>query len=107
MVVALGVSLVVEIVSNEDVGGAPADDEPAPTIESRTYVIGQDPMDVIFNGELLWVAETGFGTVTSYGLEGQRLDTADVGGRPANLATGAGFVWALDAEDGSVTQLDG
>jgi|GEM_PF-2146429 hypothetical protein len=100
------IAIISEMVSERDVGGELIVDVPTPTIESRSWAVGQEPTGVIFDGERLWVAETGFGSVTSYGLEGQRLDTADVGGQPAVLASGAGFVWALDADDGSVTQLD-
>ena len=85
MVVALVFAVVAEVVSGENGSGPEVDQQPVPTIESRTYAIGQEPSAVFFDGERLWVAETGFGTVTSYGLDGQRLDTADVGGRPATL----------------------
>jgi len=106
MAVVAALAVISEIVSDRDEGGTPVEADPVPEIESESFVIGHDPRDVIFDGEKLWVAETGFGTVTSYGLEGQRLDSADVDGQPARLAAGAGFVWALDADDGSVTQLD-
>ena len=100
------IAIVSEISSDRDVGGELIVEVPTPAIESKSWAVGQEPTGVIFDGERLWVAETGFGTVTSYGLEGQRLNTADVGGQPAVLASGRGFVWALDTGDGSVTQLD-
>jgi hypothetical protein len=106
LLIAVVVAIVLEVETEKDVGGTTPADIPSTTLESRTFVVGQGPRDVVFDGEKLWVAETEFGTVTSHGLDGQRLDTADVGGSPGTLVTGAGFIWALDDEDGSVTQLD-
>ena len=56
MAFVAAVAIVSEIESKRDVGGAPVNDEPVPIIESRTWVVGQDPMDVIFDGEKLCAA---------------------------------------------------
>ncbi len=107
ILVTLSAVIVWEVESKKDLNVTdPSVHDPAINIASRNYVTGDGPQDVIFDGERLWVAETKLGTVSSYGRDGQRLETANVGGSPASLVSGAGFIWALDKKDGSVTQLD-
>src|SRR5579863_2940988 len=64
------------------------------------------PYGVVFDGDCIWTANSGDGTVTKLrASDGEIIGTFKVGGGPVGVAFDGANIWATNSNDGTVTKL--
>src|SRR5579863_8761321 len=73
---------------------------------TTSFTVGQQPYGVAFDGENIWTANSGDGTVTKLrAADGATLGTFKVGTTPYGVTFDGANVWVSNSSDGSVTKL--
>jgi YVTN family beta-propeller protein len=67
--------------------------------------VGDQPVDLVSDGEELWVANAASGSVSRV-VGGDQVQPVDVGEGPQAVAVGAGVIWVANALDGTVSRID-
>ena len=62
-------------------------------------------MDILFDGETVWVANAGSNNVMRLSLTGLRLGRFDVGKGPVSLAFDGKNVWVANVEGDSLSKI--
>ena len=73
--------------------------------ESTSPGLGPLPFDIMVQGEDVWVANSGFGTLARFTREGELLGSYPVGAAPAGLAWDGEAVWVSNTSDDTVVRL--
>ena len=69
-----------------------------------SFRVGNGPVDILFDGESIWVANAGDDTVTQLSLLGLHLGTYRVGDGPVALAFDGQSIWVANLEDSTLTR---
>jgi ABC-type transport system substrate-binding protein/class 3 adenylate cyclase len=67
--------------------------------------VGDQPVDLVNDGEELWVANAASGSVSRV-VGGDQVQPVDVGRGPQAVALGAGVIWVANSLDGTVSRID-
>jgi DNA-binding beta-propeller fold protein YncE len=67
--------------------------------------VGDQPVDLVDDGEELWVANATSGSVSRV-LGGNEVQLVDVGEGPQAVAVGTGVIWVANSLDGTVSRID-
>jgi DNA-binding beta-propeller fold protein YncE len=67
--------------------------------------IGELPFGLTFDGQHIWIANSGFGTLSKMDTDGHILGTYPVGGSPAKLAFDGESIWVTNTSDDTVSKL--
>ena len=110
LLAACAVGLAVLLLSGDDSNPAQTaagTGAPAGTIDARIRV-GDSPSGVALEGNSVWVANEGAGTITRIDLRTRRVRGAPirVGKNPRAVATAGGSVWVANFGGRSVTRID-
>ncbi len=69
--------------------------------------VGNEPGDVAFDTDHVWVANQGDSTVSRIDPDTNAVDaTEETGAAPRSIATGEGSVWTANIDGGSVSEID-
>ncbi len=71
----------------------------------RSFPVGQAPRGLAYDGESMWIANSGDNTVSRISLNGVTLGTYPVGSVPVEVAYDGVFIWVANAGNDTVSVL--
>ena len=72
---------------------------------SEVISVGDNPQALAFDGEHIWVANTGDNTVMKLNVDCELLSTIDVGNAPIELLYAWNSIWVVNGGDYSITKF--